>query len=254
MARTFGASATDHIDHGTCGGVNATSLTHAAWIYITTFTSSRGIANRIVTAEVDQYYFQLRNTSDVRFIWQRSGASASNYLTNNANLTTNKWWCVAVTFDQSATTGTRAKIYVGDLTTPLAECTYGTATDDGGGYSDLSTGTIAFGSTNNSTFPLQGRMGDVLYTENKVLSAAELRRWQFAPGHYFSEDRIVSRYGAGATEPDWSGHANSGTPTGTSVSGHTPLKPRFGYATTLRYTAAAAPAATVRQLAALGVG
>jgi hypothetical protein len=224
VSLTFGAATSDRVECGTMGAVNATKLSLLDWFYPTTLGNNRSLITK-VNAPLG-WFFQQRNATDLRFIWlDTSGGNGANYLTNNAALTVNKWWCVAVTMDQAGTGGARAKIYLGDLVTPLTECTYGTATDSGVAYTDPSAQTFRLGNNAGLTVALQGRMAVAAYIENRVLSLGEVQSWQFAPRMMAGCVGLwrLGDNGTG-TQPDLSGNGNNGTVTGATQSDNPPLR------------------------------
>ena len=63
-----------------------------------------------------------------------------------------------------------------------------------------------------------------------MLSLAEItQHWMRSQNHANSKVLMHVGYNGTGTQADWSGHGNSGTVTGATVSAHVPLGPQFGF-------------------------
>jgi hypothetical protein len=225
MALTFGAATSDRVHVAASSSVNDLSAwTWVLWVYITTLTNFRHFFGKGsgVAGGYRCYEPGGGNNDQVRLDLARATTDLG-VATDNADLTTNKWWCIAVTFDAGASAGELVHIYRGDLTAALTECTYGTYGEGAGAVQSDAGEDIDI--ANNEAFgsALQGRVA-IAALFNRALSQQELVAWQFRP-------RVLGGcvgfwqlgWNGTGTQPDWSGNGNSGTVTGATVADHVPL-------------------------------
>lgn len=229
-ALTFGAATTDVVNHGSDASLdNLNPFTWAAWIFPTTLTNARIILSKATAGSVGKQFAVNGTAGDVSVRVNRPTDTV--YITNDTPLaTTSKWYFIAATFDSAGAAGQVVNIYVGDLTTSLAERAYGTATDGSGTPDAEETVSFAAGNLTPATpaTPLQGRIAWA-GVWNRGLSLGELQQQQFRP-HKTSGNVLFTHYGFNGTgtQPDWSGTGNSGTVTGATQSDHVPLGAPFG--------------------------
>src|SRR3990172_7572946 len=111
MALTFGAAISDRVNHGSAASLDSlAAFTMLFWVYPTTLTGSRALWDK---GSVVAPFLPLDpgNPDELR-VRINQATSATEYVTNNANLTTNKWWFIAVTYDSAVTP--RHRILLGD--------------------------------------------------------------------------------------------------------------------------------------------
>lgn len=232
MSLTFGANATDVVDCGSGSSIDdLMPWTWLSWVYMTTFTSIRYIMGKEdTTAPFGGRRVQLNNshqTGGLRVTQTRSTTGA-DYRTSSLPLSTNTWQLVAVTCDIGAAAGEVFNVYVGSLTSPAAECSYGTTTDGSGTQVSESAGILRIGNNNGGTAVFQGRIGPSAQF-NRALTLAEIQSWQFDPRMM---PGCVGLWNLGdngtGTQADFSGNGNSGTVTGATQSDNPPLRRRWG--------------------------
>jgi len=229
MALTFGAALTDRVNHGSDASLDDLStFTILLWIYPTTLTANRSLWSKTPFGDPPFFALGILAADELRVKINQAGG-ATEYETNNANLTINKWWFVGLDYDSGD--ATRHRIYRGDLTTMATECTYAVA-DNGAGArgadagADFALGNRKFGAVWASAF--QGRIA-FGGCWNRVLSIGEIQAQQFRP-HVTTGCVLYSQlgfFGALGTVADWTGTGNNGTPVGTTVADHVPLGPPF---------------------------
>src|SRR3990172_9975904 len=116
MSLVFGAATSDRVNHGAAASLDPTAAwTYAWWFYFTTLTQYRTFWRKGIAGPTNRRACYIDGPSDEIAVEISRATSDSIYLTNNANLTTNKWWFIAVTFDESAGAGEAHNIYLGDL-------------------------------------------------------------------------------------------------------------------------------------------
>lgn len=137
----------------------------------------------------------------------------------------NAWQCVATTYDE--TDGPR--IFVGSLTSALAEVSYATAPTVGSGATNAdNTETLKIFNRTTLVGAPAGRAGNFMFW-NRRLTLGELRTHQWRP-HASSGLVVWHNYNEGTgTQRDYSGAKNTGTVTGaTYLSSNVPLGVLFG--------------------------
>lgn len=229
MSLILDDSTSDRISHGTALG-NFTAASWLQWIYPTTLTNFNNFWYLESTTNFQSPSASVRGGDEIGLAWRGSGGTNLLYVTNNANLTVNKWWYIAWTVDQLGTPGTVGKIYLGDLSTIATERTYGTTTD-GALLESNTDGTFTTGSEVDGTTAVGGRYGGLMMWPGVVLTLAQIQQHQFRFVPQVAGCKLFTRYGyAGTgTQPDWTGTGNNGTQTGAVVGDDVPLGPAFGY-------------------------
>lgn len=231
MSLVFGANITDRVDHGTLDAVDWDQVSWAGWFYITTFTDGRVIFSRNTAGFAFSLSLNTSAGNHLAFTWG-SGGSNMSYV-NATSITTNKWWFFGITADRTLTgggTGVRAHMYIGDLSTTVAEDSYlGQA--DGDSLHNCSTFPYMIGNEGTLVVSLQGSVAVATILGNQILSLGDIRKFQWRPNKYWNNQFVFSRLGHhGATDvPDLSGHGFPGTITGATLGDDIPLSPWFGY-------------------------
>ena len=221
---TFGAATTDSVNHGSNASLdNLATWTVVMWVYPTTLTAGRVYFNKLEAAPDNGRRRCLVDTATDEVSCQvRENDLLANYITNNANLTVNKWWFIAATFDLNAAAGESFNIYVGDFDTIATECTYGTATDRTGTLDSDAAGSMIIGNTAGGAASFQGDFS-VFAHWNRVLTTAEIQNQQFS--QVPTSGAVLLTYegfnGTGS-QRDLSGNANNGSVSGPTASSNAP--------------------------------
>lgn len=175
-------------------------------------------------------------------------AAAANF----AAYANNAWVFFGAVFDTAAAASAQ-RLFMGSLTLAAAEpSSYATQTA-GSGTNTASSSPIVFGNGGVTTREFKG---DIAWVGvwNRVLTQNEVRDQQWHP-HVTSGCVLFSYYNGFATEPDWSGQASNGSPTGTTVVKNAPIRSHFGMDVSLDLLVAAAPpSGRIWKLAGYGGG
>src|SRR3990167_2178980 len=229
MALTFAEASTNSVNYGTALG-NVTALSMGFWFYPITLTQFNSITGLIGGANAPIVLFGTASGDQVRIGWARATTNMI-YISNNAALTTNKWWFVGITADQAGGVGTLAHIYVGDLTTLATERTYGTSQDGSGAFTSNSGIEYRIGDKGAASESGNFRMADHFVYPGVVLTQAQFQLLQYRPhlAPLISGLKLYTIPGliGTGTQPDWSGTGNTGAVTGATVSDGPPLGPPF---------------------------
>lgn len=218
MALVFGAANTDDVRIGGTSLDNLAAFSMLFWIYPTTIGHQRRIWTK-----TDLKQIEIRNsggeTNKFTVYFARDTTYAVTSVANNT-LVANTWQCIGVTYD--STDGIR--VFVGSLTSPIAEVTYTTQDVGSGANTDDSTNDIALGNLGPSgTSSFQGRM-EVYKHFNTRMTLAELRRHQF---HDIPASNCLLHWRLGysgtTTQVDWSGTGNAGTISGPTIGAGLPI-------------------------------
>lgn len=182
------------------------------WVYPTTLTTLRRILSQQGTPYEHALVLDFVDPTQV-FVEIVGATSSGTATTTDLNLTTGKWWCIAVTEDTSGS----PLIYVGDLATKMRLCGLtSTATRTGavqtGSDLGLTIGNLVAG---NQTF--QGRIGFVGRWRRKM-TIGELWQQQWAP-HPDADCEVFMWNGLmWDTTPDFGIDATTESHTGTTGS------------------------------------
>lgn len=253
MALTFGGAISDRVDHGSAASLDDLDpYTYLLWVYPTTLTNNRGFVGKGNTTK----NFKLNGTGGNLQIVVARATTSTSYITNDTPLSTlNKWYCIATSFESAAAAGEVVNIYSGDLSTTVAERTYGTSTDGSGAVTTDASASLIVGNNASGT-AFQGRIA-VCLIWNRKLTLGEIKDQQFHP-HKTSGCVLYSicGYNGTGTQADLSGSGNNGTVTGATQSDHVPLGPLFGFDLGYQgnFTAAAAATAYPAPRMMMGIG
>lgn len=231
MALAFTDGSTNNIDHGSATPLDTlTTWTAIFWINWNTLTDFRQMMNKAVGLGRRRIEVDATDELTVR-VARNSFANNCVYTTNNANLTTGKWWYIAVTFDTGASAGEVVNVYLGDISTLVTERTYATATDGSGAVDSEASASLFVGSAGGGGSNAVGADIAIFQFYDTALSVEAIQLLQWLPRVLNSNCLIYSHYGFNGTgtQADWSGNGNSGTVTGATVSDHVPLGPPFGF-------------------------
>jgi len=244
MALTFGGATTDRVNCGSGATLDSLNpLTVLAWVYPTTLTALREVASKRGAAAQD-WVFRVADATDELTGFYSMSTGSFLYDTTDANITTNKWWLVAMSVNPANGAGDRVRVYVGDLATAARQCAVSAVVDTGSGTHDDAANNLLIGNWDGLDNAWQGRIACAAVF-GAELTLAQVRSWQFHPRKMSG---CVGLWHLGfngtGTQPDLSGNFNAGTVTGASVGAHVPLRPLFGAAPGWRgaYTAPAASA------------
>jgi hypothetical protein len=229
MALTFGAVNSDRVDCGRNAGVDTMSVfTLLVWVKTPAslptpsqpFVSKRKKANK-------GWALQQFQQGKVEFIYQRA-TSNLDYFQNTAVLNVaSTWYCVAITFDSSASANNKVQLYTGTLTADLAAGTFSTTTDGSGTFVDDSAEPVVIGNIHNASGVYDNAWsGDIAEVAivSRVLTLGEMIAWQWSRVPMTSElGSWVVGYGGTGTQPDLSGNGLNGTVTGATQAAHAPL-------------------------------
>ena len=221
MALSF-AAGTDTVNMGSNAVLDdLTDLTYIAWMYPTSALTSGGIIAKGTSGSTSRRSFEIRTSVVANGLFYV--ADYTTVCNAEANvLVANQWQCVAATMDGTSKV---AKLYWGDLTTSMAECTYTTQTTGTGSISSNAALNQFVGSYGSGTTGGTGKhLADVAIF-NRVLTVGELRDWQFNPRKMTGCVGFWRLGSNGTTNvPDLSGNFNTGSITGTTVSAHVPMR------------------------------
>lgn len=222
---TFGAATSNNVviaDSVSTDISSGTSFTWIAWHYPTTQTSGRRIfakTNTPVTTEAEMHWWA-SDTNDFQGTVGRVTSNAGSN-TTGVNVPLNAWHYVCMTYDESA----GVHIYVGNLTTNVAEAAYsGTPAVGSGATVDMNSAMTYGGDAAAFNLAYQGRIG-FFGMWNRVLTLGEMLSVQF--GTSIPSGNVVLHYvgynGQG-TQIDFSGNLNHGTVGGaTSTATEVPI-------------------------------
>lgn len=240
MSLVFGAATSHRVDHGTLDGVNWDQITFLIWFYLTSFVTEKMLLSRILGGSgVEIQLSSDAGPSALALVW--SGSVSNAIADAQTTMTTGKWWFAAATADRTLTApSVQLHIYVGDLATLAVEDTY-TSNDNGAGLHDIGARACIVGNAGDAIQSLPGSIAVASVVGNRVLTLAEIQRFQFAPRKYWAEQQVFSRLGMNGTTnvPDLSGNGNVGTITGATLGDDVPLPPWFGVEAALVSAAAA---------------
>ncbi len=181
----------------------------------------------------------ITNNDVLKVVVDRADTNAE--ATSTTDLTLNKWFFVAFTYESSD----GPRIFIGDLAT-LAVEDDGTPTVGVGAEGDNSADNLEVGASSEGGTRAVPADIAIVAVFNKKLSLGEIHRQQFRP-HVTPDSLIFSHLGFNGTgtQPDWSGNGNSGAVTGATVADHVPLGQPFGFDVGMPYEVAAAPTGQV---------
>lgn len=240
-ALTFGAATSDLVGFGNPGNVTENDIqAMGAWIRPTTLTSNRNIGSKNFSDGGGGFNMRLLGTGgDFQCKMNKSVADAIGTSNTTPLSTTGKWYCVFGIYDPA---DTQPRVYVGDLTTAIAEVGgYSVATQGSG--TCTSTADLRAGNQGSSAAPVlafQGDIGPFLWMTGLRPNVEMMRWWQFNPFARLPNTKASALLGdengntaAGAVK-DLSLNGNDGTITGAKLvpgpASHAYLvKPPFPY-------------------------
>lgn len=225
MGLDFTGASTYRVNHGSATILDDMDpFTFYGWFYKSgAATTFHRLFSKWTTAIAgdSQCYIEGSGSAEVTCIRRRSGGTLT-YTTNSSPLgTSGKWYFFAWVCDTSAGAGQQGNIYIGDLTTPVSEATYATATDSSGAISTEATSDFLIGNRSNFDRNWIGTIA-VSGIVKSALTLNQLRALQFRPTVVPNTALFSHYYGTGS-QPDWSGNSNSGTVTGPTQASHVPL-------------------------------
>jgi hypothetical protein len=224
---TFGAATSNRVSHGSSSGVDALGrtgvMTIASWVYPTTITAGRGIANIAVDSGGPSNAIRFvynSGSGDWRCRVLENNNSASNTTTATGNSVVNRWQFVSCVYDTNASSNTRIyTAYSGQIVSDrTSSATNGTdvliATHSSRNY------WTGNNSADEAT-PILSFQGQIGWTGvwNRALTLDELQEQMLSPNP--TRDCVIfTYYGANGngTQIDLTGNGNSGTGSGTTAS------------------------------------
>lgn len=248
MSLLFGANTNDRVLLA-AGNDNQHTFTVLQWIYRTADTNFRRLWHKGSPGDAKSFINWSTFANDARFAVKRATTDAAAATAASA-LPQNQWLFVATTYD--ATDGPR--IFVGTLTTTVAEVSYASRVVGSGAESSDSDSAWSFGAdptTNGSQF--EGRQAIAAHYRRRF-SLAELKAYQFTPRNDADCDILLHVHGTG-TQPNLStlGRGLNGSVTGATVAPHVPLGSPFGADEWEPYVVSAPAATRSSRLSLLGV-
>jgi len=243
MSLTFGGATSDRVVVTAATSINTLSAwTWYGWYYPTTLTAGRKIMQKAdPSSPFGGRDIRVVASNFIRCDVTRA-TTASQYITNSNALSTNKWWFIAVTYDEAAGAGEVFNVYVGDLSTLVTESTYGTVQNGSGATTSDALGDLRIGNSTTAAQAWQGRIGPCAHF-NRVMTLGEIQSHQFNPR---VASGCVGLWNLGdngtGTQTDFSGNGNAGTVTGATQSDNPPLMRRWGRKVMQALYAVTAPA------------
>lgn len=212
MALTY--AATNLVNCGSAASLDdLTTGTRILWVYPTT-------VNGRLMEKASNSRFDANTGGNLELLIGRATTSM-NYISVGSTVATNTWQCVACTYDIGGNVG---HIYIGTLTSAMAEVSYATAKTGSGAIISDAASSLIIGNRASGAFTHQGAIADVAIF-NRVLTIGELRDWQFNPRKMTGCVGFWRLGSNGTTNvPDLSGNFNTGSITGTTVSAHVPMR------------------------------
>lgn len=230
MALSF-TNSSDRVNIGTGSSLdNLATCTIAAWLYCTNDNIDRRIWQKGLSPNGRLFYtFSSAGTAQLRLDVHGRGTLAYANTSAFSAWATNKWCFAACVWNTGGANGDQ-KLYVGDLSTTLAEPSAYTSQAVGTGSPGNNSGVAAVWANNtNNASAFQGRIATG-WIFNRVLSIGELAHLQFK-GQILSGCVDYHEFGftGSSSSADWSGNVNTGTITGATVVDHVPLASPFGF-------------------------
>ena len=220
-------SSSDRIDLGSPASLDDLSAyTILLWVKPSTLTQ----VTRLSTKEPGaggNHVFRLGSgaANDELFFVRTRATTTTVYETDNSNLTTGKWWFIALVWDDAQTPEVR--IYVGDLNTLATERTYTTSTDGSGALTTDAADPWQIGNRNGGSDALGGDYAFYAIF-NTMLTTGQIHAQQFRP-HKTASSLVLSLPGFDGTSTavDLSGNGLNGTMSGVTNADHAPLPQPF---------------------------
>jgi hypothetical protein len=223
MALSF--TGTAHRVNLTAGLGCPSAFSIMAWIHPTTITTLRRLwiwYGNDGIAYNHELYWASSTALEFRVI-RAGGISIAPAATGT--FSTNKWWFVGATYDD--TDGPR--MFLGDLTTPLTEVAYnGSRTVSSGAIRNTGeTGHIIANAGTSTAF--QGRVANMVRAQRRMeLEELRAQQWGFSPEADWDMYFELGYQGIG-TQPNLTtlGNGKNGTVTSATVGDHVPLMPAW---------------------------
>lgn len=216
-ALTFGGAASDVVECGSAAAIdNLDPFTVIGWFRATTSADNKVLWAKDGSSLEKAIYTQGGGT-EIQFQVTRATTNTI-FQTSNDPLALNTWVLLACTFNSSGGAANIAHIYAGTLSTPAAECTYGTSADGSGAVAtdaafNMHIGNSNFGGSLASAFV--GQVGPLAYF-NAVLTLTQIKSWQRRPRMTVGSNvaKRFYRLGKGAANAIEYVAADNGTVTG----------------------------------------
>lgn len=216
-------ASSDRIAVAAASSINdQTAFSTLQWVYLTAFTSGRRMWSK--GEGTKNLAMEFNNTPNGLFFDVARATTGALASTNNNQYSNNAWTCICSTYDESD----GPRVFIGSLTTALAEASYVTRDVGAGATNTDSANDLLIFNRGNLNGAPAGRVGEFMYW-NRRLTLGELRTHQWRP-HASSGLVVWHNYNEGTgTQRDYSGAKNTGTVTGaTALANHVPLPAMFG--------------------------
>jgi hypothetical protein len=174
-----------------------------------------------------RWFFTGTTAAEMQFQYDFTGGGSSDGVWRSplGSMATGRWFCLALTYDRSATTNDPL-MYMRDTNTDnrLVSVAVTETTTPIGTSADPSTGYCA-GNNGGQTATIDGRLAYLQFW-NRILTEGELNTAMLHPGRVTPGRRLFLPMLTGGE--DWSGLAQNGTVTGAVVAGNPPCGLPYG--------------------------
>jgi hypothetical protein len=227
MALDFGTAAQNrYVDHGTLGSWNPSAGGFLVWMYPTDLTRNQ---DSIVIGKTGTAWGQGCDvmmewgTDQIRFIRKRATLSTQIQSSIPFFGSANTWYCIAISFDTGGADSDQ-KLFLGDLTTKLAEDSYTARAVGSGSLQDLSSRPLRAGAGTWSNTNYAGSIA-LIRVYNTAPTLAQFLADQYKLSVTPNSHLVFCNYGliSTGTQPDWSGNGYNGTVTSALLAPHVPL-------------------------------
>lgn len=220
MSLTTGNGTSQNINYGSAAAIdNFTAYTILVWLKLNTLSTFTNVITKDSGAPTGWLIYIHNPTTRIAIDAGRATQGMSN-IAATGTLSTATWYCLAFTVDHAATPV--GHIYLGTLTSNMAEVSYQLQRDGSGAFNADAAGSFTVGGAASSA---AGVTFDRVMYVNRALTLGECQSWQFAPRVLPNTAiyTICGRTGT-ATQPDYSGGGNSGTVSSATLADPAPLR------------------------------
>lgn len=206
-------SATDTVNYGTLGSIEATPLTVVQWVKFPSLTGNRsfwGKANP--SSPFQRCEGKLDNGDPTKLRLNFTGTVSLLYRSVTQTIIPNKWLYLATTIDTSLGTGLKIAFFVGGLNQIAGSVPLDASPTEGSGYNSMASYNFQIGVAGAA----DGADSVIAMTAvfNRVLGIPEIVSLQFNP--FSNKGVLLTLPGDNNTGTQWdlSGNGNNGTVTG----------------------------------------
>jgi len=229
MSLLFAATTTDRVDYGSpaiLDDLHASTFSGWAWVYRT----ANGTNKHVMTKDnsgPNGWGFVVLNTAaegTISLVVQRN-TTGTQYTSDASNTIPLNTWCL-IGFSYDPAGSPQVRLYIGTLTTAIAEVSGYSLTTAGSGTAktdataNLYVGNLQRANTNSFT----GRIARAGLSTS-LLTAADFQRIQYADAFTLPPGTVWASeiWGIGTSNFDLTGTGNNGTVTGTTIADGLPL-------------------------------